>query len=437
MAVSSKAIQRVEYQATPLVARRKIRVLLIITGLATGGATNVVLDIASHFKNHPEFDVHLLTGPVPVGKNDVTYLAYERGIPTRVIPNLINHISPIANIKAVADIWRIIVQGNYDIVHTHSSVAGVVGRLAAFAAGGRVIVHHVHGWGLQEGMSAGKRKLYLALEQLCARFTDRLIAVSRPDIQKGLARRIGREDKFALIYNGIALEKFRQPVDGRQMYSELGLDPDCKLVGMIGRLDEQKNPLDFIRAAAIVSKRYSNVQFLIVGGGSLRPECERLINELNLKERVFLLGYRNDVARILSILTITAMSSLWEGLPIAFLEAMSAGKPIVANDVDGAKDVVINGETGFLVTPHQPSEMAERILYLLNNETICNEMAHVAQQRSSYFSVQRMVGQIESLYKELHSAAQHRSAKGILRRNTYIKSELAREEPALGNRSQS
>ena len=99
------------------------------------------------------------------------------------------------------------------------------------------------------------------------------------------------------------------------------------------------------------------------------------------------------------------MSSLWEGLPLVFLEAMSAGKPIVANDVDGAKDVVINGETGFLVTPHQPSEMAERILYLLNNEAVCNEMGHVAQQRSSYFSVQRMVAQIEALYKELHSAA--------------------------------
>lgn len=437
MAVSSKAIGSIEYQATSLVAPRKMRVLLIITGLATGGATNVVLDIASYFNNHPDIDTHLLTGPVPAGKNDVTYLAYERGIPTRVIPSLINHISPIANVKAVADIWRTIVQGNYDIVHTHSSVAGVVGRLAAFAAGGRVIVHHVHGWGLQEGMSTGTRMLYLAMERLCAKFTDRLIAVSSPDIQKGLARRIGREDKFALIYNGIALEKFRQPVDDRQMRSELGLDPDCKLVGMIGRLDEQKNPLDFIRAAAIVSKSYSKVQFLIVGGGSLRPECERLIDELNLKDKVFLLGYRNDVDRILSILTITAMSSLWEGLPIAFLEAMSAGKPIVANDVDGAKDVVINGETGFLVTPHQPSEMAERILYLLNNETLCNEMGYVAQQRSNYFSVQRMGGQIESLYKDLHSAAQHRNAKGVLRGNGSIKSELAREEPALGNQSQS
>jgi len=381
--------------------------LLVITGLASGGATNVVLDIAGHFNNHSDFDIEVLTGPIPAGGNDVTYLAYEQGITTRVIPSLMNHINPIVNVKAVADIRRIMVQGKYDIVHTHSSVAGVVGRFAALTAGVPVIIHHVHGWGLQKGMSRWTRMLYLTLERLSARFTNRMIAVSRPDIQKGLAHCIGKEDKFTLIYNGINLGKFRQPVDDQQMRSELGLlDPDCKLVGMIGRLDKQKNPLDFIQAAAIVAKGYSKVQFLIVGDGPLRPECERLINELNLKEKFFLLGFRNDVARILPILTITAMSSLWEGLPIAFLEAMSAGKPIVANDVDGAKDVVINGETGFLVTPHQPSEMAGRILYLLNNETLCNEMGYVAQQRSSYFSVQRMVGQIESLYKELHSAAQ-------------------------------
>ncbi len=95
-------------------------------------------------------------------------------------------------------------------------------------------------------------------------------------------------------------------------------------------------------------------------------------------------------------------------MPLAFLESMSAGKPIVANNVDGASDVVIDGETGFLVAPHQPQEMAERILYLLNNENLCSEMGHVAQQRSSYFCTERMVGQIESLYKELHSAAHKR-----------------------------
>jgi len=386
---------------------RKIRVLLIITGLAAGGATNVVLDLVRHFNNHPDFAIDLLTGPIPPGRTDVMHLARELGINTRLIPSLINHINPIVNLRAIADIRQIIVEGNYDIVHTHSSVAGIVGRLAALAAGASVIIHHVHGWTLHQNMSTGMRMLYVTLERLCASYTTRIIAVSRADIQKGLAYRIGKEDKFTLIYNGIDLEKFRQPIHNQQMREALGLDPHCKIVGMIGRLDKQKNPLDFIRAMAIVASRYPKVQFLIIGDGSLRPECERLINELNLQEKLFLLGYRNDVARILPILTIVAMSSLWEGLPIAFLEAMSAGKPIIANDVDGASDVIIDGETGFLVPPHQPSKMAERILYLLNNDQLCSEMGYLAQQRSDYFSVQRMVGQVESLYKELYSAAPH------------------------------
>ena len=406
MEAINKAVYSKHYEDEPLVASRSIRLLLVITGLATGGATNVVLDIARHFKNQPGFDVQLVTGPIPPGRNDVMYLADELGIPTRIVPSLINHINPIANMKAVADLRHIMTEGKYDIVHTHSSVAGVVGRLAAIAAGIPVIIHHVHGWGLHEGMPGWIRRLYLTLERFCAKFTDRIITVSEPDIQKGLIQGIGSKDKFTLIYNGIDLEKFRQEVDEQQVRTELGLDPDCKLVGMIGRLDEQKNPLDFIRAAAIVSKSYSKVQFLIVGDGALRPECEQLINELDLKNKFFLLGFRNDVPRILPILTITAMSSLWEGLPLAFLESMSAGKPIVANDIDGARDVVVNDETGYLVAAHQPQAMAERILTLLNNEMLCTKMGQVAQQRSNHYSLQNMFEKVESLYKELFSADQ-------------------------------
>jgi glycosyltransferase involved in cell wall biosynthesis len=382
---------------------RKIRLLLVITGLASGGATNVVIDLANHFNNHPDFDIHLLTGPVPPGRTDVTHLAYDLGIKTQVIPGLINHLNPITNFKAVAHVRRIMVQGKYDIVHTHSSVAGVVGRLAAWRAGVPVIIHHVHGWAVHQDMSTKMQMLYVALERLCARCTTRLVVVSKEDIEKGLSHRIGSEDKFALIYNGIDLEKFRQPVNAKQVRAELGLDQDSKLVGMIGRLDMQKNPLDFIRTAAVVAERNPKVQFLIVGDGKLRPECELLIDKLNLRAKFFLLGYRDkdDVAKIISVLTITAMSSLWEGLPLAFFEAMSAGKPIVANDVDGAKDVVINGETGFLVTPRQPSEMADRIIYLLNNENLCKKMGDIARQHSNHFSINRMVTQTEIMYKEL------------------------------------
>ncbi|HLO15122.1 MAG TPA: exopolysaccharide biosynthesis polyprenyl glycosylphosphotransferase [Anaerolineales bacterium] len=406
MEAIDKAIQSVYYKDRSLVTTRGLRVLLVITGLATGGATNVVLDIARYFKDRPDFDLHLVTGPIPPGRTDVTHLAYEMGISTQVVPSLVNRIDPITNWKAVLDLRRIMIEGKYDVVHTHSSVAGIVGRFAALAAGIPVIVHHVHGWALHDGMSRWTRMLYLTLERLCAKFTDRIIAVSDADIRKGLSQRIAQVDKFSLVYNGIDLEKFRHDVSDKQIRSELGLDPSCKLVGMIGRLDEQKNPVDLIRAAAIVVKRYPKVQFVIVGDGPLRPACEQLISELNLKDKFFLLGFRNDVAKILPILTIVAMSSLWEGLPLAFLEAMSAGKPIVANDIDGARDVVRNGETGFLVPPHQPQTMAEFILTLLNNASLRKKMGRVAQGYSDNYSLQKMVENIESLYKELGSVGQ-------------------------------
>ncbi len=197
----NKGVQVAHHADTSLIASGKIRVLLVITGLASGGATNGVLKLASHFNNHPDFDVQLLTGPIPEGRTDLTYLAYQQGIPTQVIPSLINHINPFINVKAVADIRRIMTQGNYDIVHTHSSVAGVVGRLAAVTAGVPVIIHHVHGWALHRDMSRRMRILYVTLERLCARYTTRIIVVARADIQKGLAHRIGREDKYTLIYN--------------------------------------------------------------------------------------------------------------------------------------------------------------------------------------------------------------------------------------------
>lgn len=390
----------------------KIRVLLVITRM-TMGSTNVVLDIASHLNQHPGFEVNIAAGPVPDYEVDLTPLAHEKAIPTKIIQSLTNRKNPILGLKAFLDLRAYIVHGSYDVVHTHSSMAGVIGRLAAFTARVPVIIHHVHGWGLQEDMSGIIRMLYVGLERLCARVTDRMIAVSKPTIQTGLAYQICQEEKFALIYNGIHLEKFRQQVDEQQIRSDLGLDPKYKLVGMICRLDKQKNPMDFIRAAAIVMERYPRVQFLIAGDGPLRSECERLIDDLNLRGKFFLLGFRSDIHRILPTLTLTAMSSLWEGLPFVFQEAMSAGKPVVANNVDGVGDVVIEGETGYLVTPHHPEEMADRILHLLNNNDLCQKMGSVAQKYSDQFSSQQMLEKIEMLYKELVSREENVVRAGI------------------------
>jgi glycosyltransferase involved in cell wall biosynthesis len=380
---------------------RKIRVLLVATRLTIGGDTNVILDIASYLNSHPHFEVHLAAGPVPAQEVDLTYLANERGIPLVKIPSMVTYISPWRNLRSSAELYAHMRQGKYDIVHTNNAIAGGVGRLAAALARVPVIIHHVHGWGLRDDMSKMMRLFYVGSERFCATFSSRLIAVSKPNIEKGLANKICKEDKFTLIYNGINLENFQQQVDKQAVCLGLGLDPECKLVGMIGRLDKQKNPLDFIRAAAIVVEKYPKVQFVIAGDGVLRPECESLIKELNLAGKFFLLGYRNDINKILPILALTVLSSLWEGLPVVFQESMIAGKPIVANNVDGARDVITDGKTGYLVTPRQPQEMADRILTLLNNEELCYQMGVTAKQLAEQYSSDGMIKQIESLYLEL------------------------------------
>jgi len=382
-------------------AGAKLRLLLVITRLTVGGDTNVFLDIAQYFRHHPIIEADIAAGPVPSTEIDLRHLVDDGGMPLSIIPALSNRADPRLMLKAAFQLHKVIRRGRYDIVHTHSSAAGVIGRIAAATARVPIIVHHVHGWGLQEGMPLTARYAYLGLERLCAHFTDRLIAVSQPTVQKGLAHHIGCEDKFAVIYNGIHLEDFCQQVDGVRLRRQLGLVDGCKLVGMIGRLDRQKNPLDFVRVAALVVPRYPKVQFVAIGDGTLRSECERLIAQMNLQNRCILLGFRNDVARILPLLAVVASTSLWEGLPVTFQEAMCAGKPIVANDVDGVSDVVRNDETGYLVTPHDPQQMADRIVTLLSDPQLCNRLGARARVESARFSTQKMLQELELLYTRL------------------------------------
>lgn len=385
-------------------SRSKLRLLLVITRLTVGGDTNVVLDIARFFQNHPHIQADIAAGPVGKDEIDLAPLAGRLGIALFIIPTLSNRPNPLLMARAILDLRRVLRRGHYDLVHTHSSAAGILGRLAAVLAGVPVTIHHVHGWGLHEGMPKFLQRLYISLERLCALFTDRLVAVSAPTIMKGRSHHICSETKFRLIYNGIDVERFQRAVDVNRMHLQLGTDPSCQLVGMIGRLDRQKNPLDFIRAAAMVRRQFPNAQFLIAGDGSLRDACEQLICELHLEGRCILLGYRDDIANILPLLSIVVCTSLWEGLPVAFQEAMCAGKPIVSYDVDGVSDVVRHGKTGYLVPPHNVDELSSRILQLLADDHERSELGNCARAMSEGFSRQYMLEQIQNLYLQTASS---------------------------------
>lgn len=379
---------------------KQTKILYIITKLAVGGAQDTVIDSVEHLNKAKKIYSEIACGPIEKNVGNLENLAISKGIRLVKIQGLTNNIKPISNIRALFILYKYIKKKKFQIVHTHSSVAGIIGRIAARFAKIPVIIHTVHGWGIRPDMPKIKQKVYIWLERFCERFTDKLIVVSKFNIDKGLKYKVGKPSKYTVIHSGIDIKKFSKEINTKEKKKQLGLDEDKPVVGMIGRLDAQKNPLDFVKSAGIIQKRFPNVQFIIVGDGPLRKQTEALINRLNVKN-FHLLGFRRDVDEILQIIDISVLTSLWEGLPRVFPESMAAKKPIVATNVDGAPEAIIDGETGFIVQPKQPEALAEKVLFLLNNPNKSKQMGIKAFKRVNQFSLSRMLKDIDSLYDEL------------------------------------
>jgi Glycosyltransferase len=234
---------------------------------------------------------------------------------------------------ALIEIRRFIKDNNIDIVHTHSSKAGILGRFAARLAKAEIVLHTVHGWPFNDYQRLITKKFFIWLEIIAARFTDKLIVVSDYDSQIGLNNNIAEDSKYLLIRYGIDYAQFNIRDDA--IRKELGIKPDDLAVGMVGCFKPQKSPQDFIRLAFLLQPDLSRVKFILVGDGALRKKIEKLILKLNLQNKVFLTGWRRDIPRILSAIDVFILTSLWEGLPISVLEAMACGKPVVATKYGG------------------------------------------------------------------------------------------------------
>lgn len=369
------------------------KVCFIITKLELGGAQKLALYIAEHI-NRSEFEVFLITGKGGI-------LDKEAAEKFRVfsLSNFVREISPVKDLKALLQIYRILKKEKPDIVHTHSSKAGILGRFAAWLAGVKNIFHTIHGYGFNETQKAPVKFLFVWIEKFCCLFSDKLICVAKEDIKKGIRYGISKEDKFMVIRAGIDVNYFKNFKPSGNLKSAFAADPKSKIVLTIGPFKPQKNLADFIRAAAIVSRKIPNVRFLIAGDGQQRGALESQIKDLNIENNVLLLGWRKDIADLLYSCDIFAMTSLWEGLPCVIVEAMSCSKPVIANAVDGVKEIVEEGKTGFLIKPYDYEATAEKIIYLIENEAHAQKMGENAKASiGEEFDLSYVVKQHERLY---------------------------------------
>ncbi|MBU1086848.1 MAG: glycosyltransferase family 4 protein [Candidatus Omnitrophica bacterium] len=372
---------------------KKIRILHIITNLALGGAQKNALYISANL-NPEKYEKYFISAPSGFLYDDIA--AQNKSINFQFLKCLKRRISPIQDVRAFFFLARYLKQNKISIVHTHSSKAGIIGRWAAKFAQVPIIIHSVHGWSFNDYLAWPVKAGYVLLERLTALVTTRFIAVSENDINKGLANKIGTAEKYALIRYGIEINKFDQAAS--QIPSR-----EKPRVGMIACLKPQKKPLDFIKAAAIISQKNKNIEFICIGDGVLRPKLAKEIQRNNLNEQVKILGWRADIPELLAGINMLVLSSLWEGLPIAILEAMAAARPVIAYDTDGIIEAVQHGQTGYLVAQGDFIGLAEQIQKLLDNPRLANTLGQAGRKflQESVFSAERMMQSMEKLYAHL------------------------------------
>ncbi len=375
---------------------RKVNLLYIITKLELGGAQKQLLNLICRL-NKQRFNVSLFTAQEGLLVADACAIT---GLNIKRSRYLERPINPLKDFLALIEIFIFIKKNKIDIVHTHSSKAGILGRLAARLAKVKIILHTVHGWSFNDYQVRLKQNCFIWLERLTAFFTDKFIVVSRYDMAKGLERHIGSSAKYSLINYGLDYRELI--VKGENIKEELGIPVDDYVVTMISCLKPQKSPQDFIRIASLITGGLPNVKFVLIGDGILRRDVESLINKFGLGQKVILLGWRRDIPRLLSITDVLVLTSLWEGLSIAVLEAMFCAKPVIATDTGAIAEVIKDGETGFLVRPGDIEKIAEKLTILLRDGRLRQIMGQKAKSSLSLsYSIDNTLNATQGLYATL------------------------------------
>jgi glycosyltransferase involved in cell wall biosynthesis len=384
-----------------------VRVLHIITRLILGGAQENTLFTVIGQHRDPRYCVTLLAGRDDGPEGDLHGAAHAAGIDLVILPSLVRAIRPGTDIRAFWSLYRFIRRGNYDIVHTHSSKAGILGRAAARLAGVPIVVHTLHSLVFHDYQSKWTNRAYVLLKRAVAPLTDTFISVNDKTAQGAIRARIGRPEQHVTIFSGMPLEPFLEigatlsPGDAKE---RLGIPRDAPVVGKIARLTPLKGHEQFFDAAEIVARREPRSWFLLVGNGPLRAELEARVRAIGIADRTVFAGLvpPQDVPAHIQAMDVVVHASLREGIARVLPQAGATGKPAIAFHLDGAPEVIQDGISGFLVPPVDTAAMAERVLQLLADPVRCQSMGTAGREfASAHFGLDEMVRRINDVYGAL------------------------------------
>ena len=383
-----------------------MKICHLITRLIIGGAQENTLFTCYGLRERGH-RVILLTGPSLGPEGSLLEEARGRGLEVRLIPALKRQIDPFRDLISCYAIYRYLCREKPDILHTHSAKAGILGRLAAGFMRRRrpKVIHTIHGLPFHPYQSRIFNFIYIAAEKLAALFTEGYISVAENLVFKSLAAGIGKKEQYCTIYSGFAVEDFAsarwRKLESRRRY---GFRDDEIIIGKVARLFPLKGHEFLLPAFAAVKKEFPRSRLFLVGDGILRPELEAMAEKLGIREAITFAGLLlpREIPEAIAAMDLLAHVSLREGLPKAVAQALAGGVPVVAFDVDGTREVVVDGVTGFLVPPHDSERLVLAILSALRAPEKSQAMAQAGQQFVlNNFAINLMVSRIESVYEKV------------------------------------
>lgn len=374
----------------------KKKVFHVITKLELGGAQEVTLLTLERLPRD-QYQLALVSGPEGLLVERATNLADVRKF---WLDSLVREVRPLKDLVSFLKLWSLFRRERPSLVHTHSSKAGILGRWAARLAGVPVIFHTVHGFSFHDYQSLPVRKLYVWLERVTTRITTKTVVVSYANAEKGEKSGVFTKNDWVLCRDAIPVRRFLVSGERRTRLTSWGVDPQKTIIGMVACFKPQKSPVDFIDVAARVLGATKNVHFVMAGDGELRPAIEARIREHGIGDHVTLLGWQEDMPEIYRNLDIVVLTSLWEGLPCVFSEAMASELPIVATNVDGAREAINDGENGFLHQPHDIEGIAHSVIRLVQNPELRRTMGSRGKARVAEFDIETSVSRLEEAYRK-------------------------------------
>jgi glycosyltransferase involved in cell wall biosynthesis len=353
------------------------------------------------------YETTLVAGDVARGEESMEGIADRAGIEVVRLPGLSREVSPVRDVGAVRELAALVRRVRPHVIHTHTAKAGAVGRMAAVLAGRPkpVVVHTFHGHVLRGYFGKAGTLVFRGVETGLARVTDRLVAVSPQVRDELVGLRVAPAAKFEVIRLGIDLERrVAFSGDRDEIRRRVGIAPDRFVVGWFGRMTAVKRTLDLLDMLAALRERGVDALLLLVGDGTDRDDLERAAHRRGLARSVVFLGYQEDVAGWYAACDAVALTSANEGTPVTLIEALAAGRPVVATRVGGVPDVVDEGETGHLVRPGDTHALAERLALLAADPKRAAEMGAEGRRRSlERYAVSRLVDDVDGLYRRLLS----------------------------------